>query len=68
VLATTTVPLLLIDGLDDPVSGAHLVRAFRDAVPHAACAELAGIGHYPQLEAQAEVLREYRRWRDGLGA
>jgi pimeloyl-ACP methyl ester carboxylesterase len=55
-LQRTTVPLLLVDGTADPISGAHMVERFRALVPDAPVVELPGIGHYPQLEAPAEVL------------
>ncbi len=54
-LQHTTVPTCLIDGLDDPISGAHMVARFRQLVPAAQVVELAGVGHYPQVEASAEV-------------
>ncbi len=53
-LASVT-PRAFIWGIDDPVSGGHMLEAIR---PHAAGAlfrELPGVGHYPQLEAPEEV-------------
>lgn len=55
-LMRTTVPLSLVAGLDDPVSGRHMVDRFRELVPAAAVTGLPGIGHYPHLEAPAAVL------------
>ena len=49
-LLTTHVPLRLVDGPLDPVSGAHLAARFRELVPNADVIELPGIGHYPQVE------------------
>lgn len=49
-------PLRLIDGLADPISGAHLVARYRELVPAADIVELPGVGHYPQLEAPEQVL------------
>lgn len=49
-------PVRLIDGLADPVSGAHLVARYRELVPSPDVVELPGVGHYPQLEAPAAVL------------
>jgi pimeloyl-ACP methyl ester carboxylesterase len=54
-LVDATVPLRLIDGLDDPISGAHMVARYRTLVPRPDVVELAGIGHYPQLEAPDAV-------------
>ena len=55
-LQRSTVPLRLIDGIEDPVSGGHLVARFRELVPNATVIELPGVGHYPQLEAPEQVL------------
>ena len=57
-------PILLIDGMEDPISGAHMVARFRELVPAAPVVELAGVGHYPQIEAPAAVLEAARRTFD----
>ena len=49
-------PLRLINGLLDPVSGAHMVQRYRELVPDPDVVELPGVGHYPQVEAPQEVL------------
>ena len=49
-------PLALIWGLDDPVSGAHVLAAARRAYPGAAVTTLAGVGHYPHIEAPDRVI------------
>ncbi len=55
-LVDSPVPLRLVDGLADPVSGAHMAARYRAVVPRADVVELPGVGHYPQLEAPAAVL------------
>jgi len=55
-LIDSPVPLRLVDGLADPVSGAPMAARYRELVPRADVVGLAGIGHYPQLEAPAAVL------------
>lgn len=50
------VPLRLIDGVDDPISGAPMVARYRELVPCPDVIELVGVGHYPQLEAPTEVV------------
>lgn len=55
-LVDTRVPIRLIDGLDDPVSGAHMVARYRELVPNPDVVELPGVGHYPQVEAPEAVL------------
>lgn len=54
-LQRSGIPLCLIDGLDDPVSGASVVRRWRELLPHAPVIELEGIGHYPQIEDAERV-------------
>jgi pimeloyl-ACP methyl ester carboxylesterase len=54
-LTAAAIPLRLIDGLEDPISGAHMVARYHELVPRADVVELAGVGHYPQLEAPEAV-------------
>jgi pimeloyl-ACP methyl ester carboxylesterase len=61
------VPIAVIDGLLDPVSGRHMVARLRQLHPGAEIYELPDIGHYPQTEAPADVLRAYAAFRRGLG-
>jgi pimeloyl-ACP methyl ester carboxylesterase len=56
-LVSAPMPVRLIDGLVDPISGAHMVARYRELVPNPDVVELPGIGHYPQLEAPREVER-----------
>ncbi len=57
-------PFRFINGLDDRVSGAHLVARFREVVPHQTdIVELPGIGHFPQLEAPDAVWEKYFEFR-----
>lgn len=59
-LREAKVPVALINGSADPVSGAHMVARFRELeLPLAWLGELAGIGHYPQMEAPEAVSRSY---------
>jgi pimeloyl-ACP methyl ester carboxylesterase len=55
-LAGSPVPLMFIDGLLDPVSGAGMAEGWRRMVPQGELVELAGIGHYPQIEDPEAVL------------
>jgi pimeloyl-ACP methyl ester carboxylesterase len=55
-LTSARAPLRLIDGLEDPISGAHMVARYRELVREPDVVELAGVGHYPQLEAPEAVL------------
>jgi pimeloyl-ACP methyl ester carboxylesterase len=62
-LLDESIPLAFVDGLVDPVSGAHMVGKLRETRPGARITELPGIGHYPQNEAPSEVLAAYRAFR-----
>jgi pimeloyl-ACP methyl ester carboxylesterase len=67
-LQNCPVPLRHINGLDDPISGAHVAAVFRDLVADPDVIELPGIGHYPQLEAPhavASATLEFFRARTG---
>jgi pimeloyl-ACP methyl ester carboxylesterase len=54
-LRHASVPLRLIDGTDDPVSGRHMAERYRELVPAPDIVLLEGIGHYPQIEAPDAV-------------
>jgi pimeloyl-ACP methyl ester carboxylesterase len=58
-LQRATIPLRVIDGAADPVSGAHMVQRYRALVPAADTVLLEDIGHYPQIEAPEAVLKAY---------
>ena len=63
-LVRMTQPFRFINGLEDQVSGAHLVKRFREVVPaQKDIVELAGIGHFPQLEAPDVVREKYFEFR-----
>lgn len=60
------VPLRVIDGEVDPISGAHMVERYHQLVPHADTVLLANIGHYPQIEAPVQVLKHYLEFRQRI--
>jgi pimeloyl-ACP methyl ester carboxylesterase len=62
------VPLRVIDGARDPISGAHMVARYRELIANADTVLLEQIGHYPQTEAPVEVLEHYLQFRDRLEA
>ena len=56
-----------INGLTDPVSGAHLVARFRQILPHQTdIIELENIGHYPHFEAPETVLEKFFQFHHAL--
>jgi pimeloyl-ACP methyl ester carboxylesterase len=50
-------PAILINGVDDPISGGHLVDAYEKRVTHPQTVRLNETGHYPQVEAPEKVLQ-----------
>lgn len=54
-LVETTAPLRFVNGLRDPISGAHMVARYRELIPRPDVVELPDVGHYPQLEAAPRV-------------
>ncbi|MBN2993274.1 alpha/beta hydrolase [Pseudomonas cedrina subsp. fulgida] len=60
------VPLRVIDGEIDPISGAHMVERYHQLVRHADTVLLANIGHYPQIEAPVQVLKHYLAFRERI--
>ncbi len=67
-LQRTGVPLRLIAGALDPVSGRHMAERYQELVPAADVVILDEVGHYPQLEAAGAVLDAYLEFRERLGA
>jgi pimeloyl-ACP methyl ester carboxylesterase len=59
-LANWDGPLHLVWGLDDPVSGRHVLEQAVKVLPGATLTELAGVGHYPQSEAPQAVAAAVR--------
>lgn len=55
-LQKTPVPLRLVNGPEDPVSGAHMAARYKELVPNPDVVSLTDIGHYPQVEAPDAVV------------
>jgi pimeloyl-ACP methyl ester carboxylesterase len=63
-MQATALPMRVIDGAFDPISGAHMVARYRELIANADTVLLDNIGHYPQLEAPQQVLEHYLNFRD----
>jgi pimeloyl-ACP methyl ester carboxylesterase len=61
-LQKATIPVTVIAGADDPVSGRHMVDRYRELIPQPDTTLLEGIGHYPQVEAPDRVLSAFEEW------
>lgn len=53
------IPVQMINGPMDPISGAHLAQAFAQRNPRASVVSLVNVGHYPQVEAPEKVADAY---------
>lgn len=53
------VPIRLINGIEDPISGKHAADRFTEIVPNADVIYLEKSGHYPHIETPGEVLKAF---------
>ncbi len=58
-LINRVVPLRLINGIEDPISGKHAADRFAELVPNADIVFLQNCGHYPHVEMPMEVLKAF---------
>lgn len=58
-LRNTPIPLALIDGALDPVSGKHMFERFRQKLPASFAVLFDDIGHYPHTEAPDRVANAF---------
>ena len=58
-LQAARLPIRLINGSADPISGAHMVERYKALVPSPDVVELEGIGHFPLIEAPEAVLKHF---------
>lgn len=63
-LQQARIPVKLINGGADPVSGKHMYEYFRELVPNAEAVCFEDVGHYPQTEAPKRVLAELLNFLD----
>jgi pimeloyl-ACP methyl ester carboxylesterase len=61
-LTDSPVPLRLLIGGADPISGRHMADRFAELVPRGSIEILSAVGHYPQLEAPDRTLAAVRRF------
>lgn len=65
-LQQSAIPIRVIDGPLDPISGAHMVEYYNQLIPNPDTVTIDGAGHYPHTEAPEEVLRHYFDFREGV--
>ena len=61
-LINTSIPIRLVNGPEDPVSGRHLVERYKELVPNPDCVFLDNIGHYPNVEAPQEIIWQVNQY------
>ncbi|MFK8007749.1 MAG: alpha/beta fold hydrolase [Saprospiraceae bacterium] len=65
-LQNSPIPILLINGAADPISGKHMTERYRELIPKPVIVLLKKIGHYPQTESPKEVLEAYFDFREKI--
>ena len=67
-LKTSKIPIALINGSIDPVSGSHMIERYKQLIGDITwLKELKNIGHYPQIEAPEEVSEYYKFFLNNVG-
>ena len=56
----TSVPILFMNGLQDPVSGMETVNRYLELIPNPNVVKLDSVGHYPQLENPRMVIDHFK--------
>ena len=64
-LQQADLPIRLIDGAADPISGRHLGERYQQLIPNPDVVFLDGTGHYPQIEAPELVVQHFLKFREG---
>jgi pimeloyl-ACP methyl ester carboxylesterase len=65
-LINSPVPVRVIDGALDPVSGAHMVAHYKSLIPNPDTVLIEDVGHWPQLEAPERVLDAFLDFQSGI--
>lgn len=66
ILRTTEVPITLINGSLDPISGRHAADYFEQTISNSRVVHLSNLGHYPHVEDPKAVLTEFFAFHDEL--
>lgn len=65
-LQETTIPMCMINGIDDPISGAHACNAIEQKLPNIEITRLQGVGHFPLIEAPDSCVKGVIDFHDAL--
>ena len=66
-LQETDVPMCMINGVMDPISGAHACEAIEREIPTIELVRLAGVGHFPLIEAPEQCVEQLLSFHRRLG-
>ena len=59
-LETSSLPIVFLNGLQDPVTGMETVERYEELIPNPKVIKLDSVGHYPQLENPTEVIYQFK--------
>lgn len=59
---TTNIPMLFVNGVEDPIAGIDMVERYLELVPNPKVIKLKGGGHYPHIEAPLKVTHQLREF------
>ncbi len=62
-IINSRVPVKLIDGAKDPISGQHMVNRYRELIPNPDVTVMSELGHYPQIEDSNAISEAYLKFR-----
>ncbi|WP_201556417.1 alpha/beta fold hydrolase [Psychrobacter sp. 72-O-c] len=66
-IINSTVPVKLIAGAKDPISGQHMIDNYRKLIPNANITVMPELGHYPQIEDATAITAAYLQFRNSIG-
>ncbi|WOJ94705.1 alpha/beta hydrolase [Congregibacter variabilis] len=66
-LQETDIPLCMINGVMDPISGAHACEAIEREIPAIELIRLEGVGHFPLIEAPQQCVEHLLSFHRRLG-
>ncbi len=63
-LTDNLIPICLINGVQDPISGEHAAKRFEEVVPNAKVYRIKDAGHYPHVETPEKVLEAFHNFHN----
>ena len=62
-IINSDIPVTLIAGEQDPISGKHMLEQYEKIIPNARTHSFAELGHYPQVEDAKAITQAYLNFR-----